>query len=257
MTLVIPGNADSYGFMRDGLGTHSSRTIMLKELGLLLAACPSTTDVDGYRSAIIHENVLLKKTDSTRRKSYRHLRELYGLDPELLIFGVLRELWDQNAEAQPVIALLCALARDPSLRSTAELIIGLPQDASITSDIIAQAAKEQFPSLSQATTLATVGRNAASSWTQSGHLAGRTNKVRAQAASHPTSVAYALFLGHLCGVRGETLFHTLWARILDAPPYVLREQAIVASQQGWLEYRHAGDVTDISFHYLLSEDPHE
>ena len=69
--------------------------------------------------------------------------------------------------------------------------------------------------------------------------------------------AYALLLGYLCDVRGEALFHTLWARLLDAPIHILREQAIRASQQGWLEYRHAGEVTEISFHYLLSEERYE
>lgn len=257
MTLLIPEEAISYGFVTEGLGTHSSRTMMLTELQLLFAARSVTTDLEGYRSVIVNDNVLLKKTESTRHKSFRHLRELYGLDPNLLVFRALRELWDQIPDAQPMLALLCALARDPSLRSTTDLIVSLSPDASVTSEMIARAAEKQFPSLSQVTTLAKIGRNAASTWTQSGHLLGRTTKVRIHAKSHLTSVTYALLLGHLCGVRGEALFHTLWTRVLDASTYVLREQAIVATQQGWLEYRHAGEVTDISFYHLLNEELHE
>ena len=104
-------------------------------------------------------------------------------------------------------------------------------------------------------TLGKIGRNTASSWTQSGHLRGRTNKVRVKAQSHPTSVAYALFLGYLCGSRGEALFHTDWAQLLDAPPHTLHEQAFLASQRGWLDYRHAGTVTDVGFSYLLRKEP--
>jgi len=87
-------------------------------------------------------------------------------------------------------------------------------------------------------------------------LRGRTHKVRVRAESHPTSVAYALLLGYLCGARGEALFHTAWARILDAPAYVLHEQAFQASQRGWIEYRQTGAVTDVGFSYLLREEAH-
>ena len=104
------------------------------------------------------------------------------------------------------------------------------------------------------TTLATIGRNTASSWTQSGHLVGHRDKVRAKVQSHPIALAYALLLGHLCDVRGEALFHTLWTQVLDAPIPTLQEQAILASQQGWLEYRQSGAVTEITFDYLLRDD---
>ena len=102
-------------------------------------------------------------------------------------------------------------------------------------------------------TRAVIGRNTASTWTQSGHLRGRSNKVRVQARSRPIALAYALMLGHLCDVRGEALFHALWARALDAPVHVLYEQAVLASQQGWIDYRQAGGVTEITFGYLLRE----
>ena len=230
---------------------------MLKELRLLLAACPSTMDMDGYRSAILDANVLLKRTEATRKESFRRLRELYGLDPGLLLFRALRTLWDQAEEAQPLLALLCSIARDPMLRATAEVVLATPPGALVTAQMISKSVEEQFPGRLNATTLANIGRHAASSWTQTGHLRGRTSKVRSRAQSHPTSLTYALFLGYLCGERGEGLFHTLWARLLDTPFHALREQAILASQQGWLEYRHWGDVTDITFRYLLSEGRHE
>ena len=140
------------------------------------------------------------------------------------------------------------------LRATAEVILATPPGTSVTAQMISKSVDEQFPGRLNATTLANIGRHAASSWTQTGHLQRRTNKVRSKAQSHPTSLAYALFLGYLCGERGEALFYTIWAQLLDAPLHTLREQAILASRQGWLEYRHAGDVTEISFRYLLNEE---
>ena len=34
----------------------------------------------------------------------------------------------------------------------------------------------------------------------------------------------------------------------------LRSQAVAAARQGWLEYRAAGRVTELSFRYLLREE---
>jgi hypothetical protein len=75
-----------------------------------------------------------------------------------------------------------------------------------------------------------------------------------QAEAHSTSVAYALLLGYLCGERGEALFQTPWAQLLDAPPYVLHELAFQASREGWLEYRRTGGVTEVGFSYLLRQE---
>lgn len=257
MSFSIPETAISYGFIIDGLGAHGSRTIMLKELELLFAACPPTTSIEGYRSAILNDNVLLKQTESTRKESFRRLRELYGVNPEYLLFRALRTLWDQSPEDKPLLTLLCAAARDPMLRASAEVILNASLESLVTAQMISKSIDEQFPGRLNPTTLANIGRHAASSWTQAGHLVGRTKKVRSRAQSHPTSVAYALLLGYLCDVRGEALFHTLWTQLLDAPIHTLHEQAILASQQGWLEYRHAGDVTEITFRNLLSEGSHE
>lgn len=257
MSVSIPDTAVAHGFIIDGFGAHSSRTIMLKELRLLLAACPSTTDMDGYRSAILDSNVLLKQTEATRKESFRRLRELYGLDPGLVLFRTLRTLWNEAQEAQPLLSLLCSTARDPMLRATTEAVLATPPGSLVTAQMISKSVEEQFPGRLNATTLANIGRHAASSWTQTGHLQGWTNKVRSRVQSHPIAVAYALLLGYLCGDRGEALFHTLWTQLLDAPLHTLREHAMLASQQGWLEYRHAGGVTEISFHYLMREGSHE
>jgi hypothetical protein len=251
---TIPQSASVYGFVSDGLGAHSSRTMMLTELRLLLDACPSETDQAGYRSAVLDDNVLLKNTETTRRKSLRYLRELYALDLDIVLFRALRDLWDQEVAAQPMLALLCALARDPSLRSTMPVIQEAPQGITVTSQMLAEEARKQYRGRLNSATLTKIGRNTGSSWTQSGHLRGRTNKVRVQAESHPTSVAYALLLGYLCGARGDALFQTPWTLMLDAPPHILHEQAFRASKQGWLEYRQAGAVTDVGFAYLLREE---
>ena len=248
---VIPESATRDGFILGGLGAHSSRTIMLTEMEWLLCAVPASSGIQTYDAAILKDNALLKRTDSTRIESFRRLRELYGLNKHLVLFRVLRDLWEYEPAAQPMLALLCATARDPMLRATATAILSAHLGGVVTPDAISEAVDKQYPGRLNKTTLANIGRHAASSWTQSGHLRGRTHKVRVATQSYPTSVTYALFLGYLCGSRGEALFHMDWARLLDSPLDSLHEHAFLASQQGWLHYRHAGAVTEIVFSYLL------
>ncbi len=253
VSVQVPEEALAFGFDNNPIGTHISRTIMLADLRSILAACDPLAKVEAYRSAVVDENVLLKPTLTTRKRSYWRLRELYRFDTHVLLFQALRDLWDDDNTAQPLLAVLCATATDPILRSTAATILSTAVGIEVTPHMLAEAVQAAFPDRYNATSLASIGRNVASSWQQSGHLQGKLHKVRAQAESRPAAVAYALLFGYLCGARGEALFHTLWAQLLDAPVHVLREQAFAASQRGWLEYRYAGDVTDISFRYLLRE----
>src|SRR6266567_3545986 len=123
MSMQVRALANEFGFIHEPVGAHSSRTMMLAELRLLLAACPQSASREEYRSAIIDENVLLKKTVATRKASFRWMRELYALDRKILLFRALRDLWDEDTQARPLLALLSAVARDPILKSTAERIL--------------------------------------------------------------------------------------------------------------------------------------
>ncbi len=251
MSIQVSVLANEHGFVNESVGAHSSRTMMLAELRLLLPACQPSASLDEYRSAIVDENVLLKKTVTTRKKSFGWLQELYALNRKILVFRALRDLWDEDAQAQPLLALLCTVARDPLIKSTAEKILAIPVGETVTREMMMEAVNVSFPDRYGPKTLKSTGQNIISSWQQAGLLSGKLHKVRVRAESRPASVAYALLLGYLSGARGEALFQTLWCRLLDAPTHVLHEQAVAASKRGWIEYRHMGDVTEIGFRYLL------
>lgn len=238
-------------FNPGSVSTHASRTMMLFELELLLGAVPAVGSADDYRRAILDDNVLLKKSDSTRRKSLRHLRELYVLDEEDLLFAVLRGLYYHDPASLPLLALLTAVARDGLLRSTASLILETPAGAALDTADFSRTVAGAFPDRFTPITLESVGQRTASTWTRSGHLKGRVRKVRARAAVSVGAVVYALLLGHLSGVRGLPLYETLWARLLDAPPNELDALAFAASRRGLLEYRRMGEVAEIRFSRLL------
>ena len=163
----------------------------------------------------------------------------------------MRDLWDEDTQAQPLLALLSAVARDPLLRSTAESILTIPIGETVTPEMMMDAVNVSFPDRYSPKTLKSTGQNIISSWQQAGLLSGKLHKVRMSAQSLPVSVAYALLLAYLSDARGEALFRTLWCRLLDAPLHILHAQALVASQRGWIEYRHMGDVTEVGFRHLL------
>jgi hypothetical protein len=247
----VPAALLAVGFANDRAGIHTTRTIMLAELGELLAVCPPSSSLADYRTAVVDENALLKPTGTTRESTFRWLRALYVLDPTVVLFRALRDLWDADAEARPLLTLLLAAAREPLLRATAPAILAAPRETVVEPAVLADAVNAAFPERYNARTLQNIGKNAASSWTQAGYLQGRTPKVRVRAESRPPAVAYALLLGYLMGGRGEALFGTFWADLLDAPRYALHEQAAQAGRGGWIDYRRAGDVTDVEFRHLL------
>lgn len=252
--MLIPVADIKYGFVEQSLGAHLARTIMVEELGYLFSACEPTADTKDYRKAIIENNILLKKTTGTRDESNRRLRQLYGLSPSVLVFKAMRELWDYTNRGRPLLALLCVLARDPVLRCTVDTIIETPEGEILTAKSFEAVIEQNFPGRLSIKTLMSSAQNVASSWTQSGHLQGISEKVRRHVETEPVVVAYALLLAYLTGARGDALFESDWLKILDTPTHTARAFAQQAAQQGWLEYRHSGQVTDITFRHFLAEE---
>jgi hypothetical protein len=227
---------------------------MVHDLARLLATCPPEASLQDYKAAVMDENVLGKPTASAQRFGFRGLKEFYALDRELLIFRTLRELWDWETEAQPMLALLCATARDPILRAITPFLLSLPLGSTVRPGMISEEAERRFPGKFGDSTRLPLGRNAASSWEQAGLLYEKRDKERVRPQPRAASVAYALLLGDLCVTRGRALFDTCWTRMFDTGFETLREQAIAASRQGWLEYRASGDVIEISFRHLLQAE---
>ncbi len=245
---------EKFGFVNQQLGAHLARTIMVDELVKLIASCNANATLEDYRKAIIDDNVLLKKSSGARDESFYRLKQLYGLDSSNIIFSVLRELWVYSTSSHGLLSLLCAIARDPILRSTTSLVLETPEGTSLSAKDFERVVSENFPGRLSPKTVASVGRNLASSWTQSGHLLGEKGKSRQQVVPPDgTVVAYALFLAYLSGERGNLLFDSIWLKLLDTSSHQLHNLAQQASQKGWLEYRHSGQVTEITFRHFMEK----
>ena len=90
-------------------------------------------------------------------------------------------------------------------------------------------------------------RNAASSWTQSGHLRGRGRKTRQQVEATPVATSYALLIGFATGRRGHLLFETPWCSVLDTDSGKLIDLAVAAKRIGLLDFKQSGSIIDVSF----------
>jgi hypothetical protein len=234
-------------------GATTSHTIVVPALQLLLAEVGTHASASDYERAVLEDNVLGKGTIGSRQRLLRYLRELYILRTDSLLFRALGDLWTDDPAGQPLLAGLCALARDSVFRASAQPIFDSDPGDEVTSPALAEAVAKAFPNSYSDLTAAKTGRNTFSSWEQTGHLRSiaRTNKVRQRAVCTPSTIAFALFLGHLEGVSGAPLFDTLWTRALDRPQAHLVDMAVVASQRSLIEFRHSGGVSEVRFTDLL------
>ena len=244
--------AAEVGFRFGAKGTHTSRTMMFEELRLVLQATAPEAKRADYAAAIIDGNCLSKPTGSTRRLTNQRLGELYGLDPAIPLFRVLRRLWALDSESRPLLALLGALARDPLLAATCPAVIFLSVNAEFQRDAIKNALRIFVGNRLNDSTLEKVCRNAASTWAQSGHLLGRTFKKRRAVTASPVTTAFAMYLANAAGFRGADILSCAWLRVLDCDPSRARHLALEAKRVGLLDLRIAGDVVELNLARLNS-----
>jgi len=81
--------------------------------------------------------------------------------------------------------------------------------------------------------------------------------VRTQASPTVGSAAYALLLGYLAGARGQGLFSSEYAGLLDCPPEKTVELAEEASRKGWIVFKRVSDVVEVGFPNLIGPEEKE
>lgn len=256
-------NKENYRLSRLGFSTgigstHTKRTMMLKELTTLLETVSDPkASFDDYKKAIIEENSLRKPSMATRRYTAAYIKTLYALDPKVILFRTLRYIWDRDLAGRPLIAFLCAFARDPILTDLTyyvlDLPVGLPPSKQNLEDLIEQ----RYPGRFSPVMKSSLGRRMLSSWTQAGFLHGRSSKIRAQAVPTAGSTSYALLLGYLRGTRGPLLFETEYSRLLDCSSYRAVELTEEAARRGWIVFSRVGNVMDVSFPNFLNSQEME
>lgn len=232
---------------------HTKRTMMSSELVELLDYVDDTVAVhDKYVEAVVAENCTRKPTETTRRYTASYLADLYGLNPDLLLFRALRYFWSRDEQARPLLAFLCAYVRDSILSSCTPYLLGMADGVTSDKDKLEDFIEDVYPERFSDVMRASLGRNLRSSWTQSRHLTGHRNKVRTRVVPSAGSVAYTLLLGYLTGVRGVSLFQTEYAKLLDCSFEKMVEHAEEASRKGWIVFKRVGNVVEVLFPSIIN-----
>ncbi len=237
--------AEALGIRIAGGGVHLTKTMMLSELAAILDG-GSASDPTTIERAVIADNLLEKPTGKARRLALSHLNAIYGiLKPQPIQLAALR-LWTRNVSGRRVLALLCALAREPLLRQSAAPVL----DASIGSSVrwpeLASAILAEYPDRYSQKMLRSLAQNCASSWTQSGHLDGRVNKRRRLAEPSVEAAAYAALLGSIAGFGGPALLRSPWMRILDRSEADLLTLLRHAESVGLARVKAGGGVVQVN-----------
>lgn len=237
-------------FVLGSLRTTASHTIGVPQLVELFRAVPSDAPRERYRDAVVDENALGRPTHTGRQRSFRHLRELYLLDSANREFAAMRRLWDVDSEAWPLLAGILAFTRDTILRASFPAIQRAPAGTIVISDDLTKAVAGVYGAELSEATLGKIGRNTGASWTQTGHLVGRTKKIRQTVRPTPVAIAFAAYLSYLSGKRGANVLETPWVALLDLPAGTGLDALRSAHNEGLIDLLVAGNVIDVTFPFL-------
>ncbi len=253
MTESNTTNLTCFGFAFPLGSPHTSRTMMLEELTNLLEYVnnPNASRSE-YILAIVENNCLGKRTEKNRTISKRFLLELYSLNYNLLLFRALLFFWQRDKTGRALLAFLCVYARDTMLRDSARHILPQSEGIPVTRQTMEEFLDNLAPGRYSPGKLASNAKNLNSTWTKSGHLHGRSNKIRSRAIPTAGSVSFALLLGYLTGIRGKSLFSTEYTKLLDCPPDKAIDLAEEASRRGWIVFNRVGDVLEVLFPTLIN-----
>lgn len=245
---------NQFGFCFGEGGTHLARTMMLEDVTRVFEHCGDALTRDDVLEAVAEENCLGKPSKKSRALAARHLLRLYGFDQKEAVFRAMTFLWDRDPESRPQLAFLNAYSRDPMVRLGTPFLFDLEDgekyDRLLLEKFIESVSSERF----SAATKTALAQRLAGTWTQSGHLEGKSKKLRRHVGAHPGSVVMALLLSYLSGHRGMLTFESEYVKLLDCSPTSAIEIAKIAAQRGWMDIKHIGSVVEVAFPQILTDE---
>jgi hypothetical protein len=248
-------NIEKIGFVHNGTGAHMSRTIMLDDLRKVFDLVDRASGKEGYINAIVNLNILSKPTKNTRNISLQKLMALYSFDLKNPLFRCLRDLWDKDEGAQPLLAMSMALARDPLLHATKALILDKQIGEVVSKVDIQQMLISLYPDRFSEISIDSISKNINSSWTYAGYLKGKTKKIRSRPTVSPVNVVFNSFLAYAEGRTGQRIFTSDWIALFGQPLSEIELLASSASNRGLMDFLNAGGVKELRFPgRLIGED---
>lgn len=257
MNLVHTENTsllEEFGFRFDEGGTHLARTMMFDDLTKVFENCDDCPNKSDVVRTVDQENCLGKPSRTSRELSAKHLIRLYGFDGQQPIYRAMSYLWSRDVESRPLIAFLTAYARDAVLRSGVPFMQDLKDGEPYVRNKLEEFIEATWGDRFSETTKTAVAQRLAGTWTQSGHLVGRSKKHRQFLKPGPGAVVMALLLSYVTGHRGSLTFESEYVKLLDCSPATAIEQAKVAAKRGWLDVKHIGSVIEVAFPKILTKE---
>ena len=236
------------GIKAAGGGAHQSKTMMLADLKTVLSIAP-----DSRRNAVVEDNVLGKPSRRAQMAYLKRLDELFGVLGTAPVCSAFQALWTLEMEGRPMLAILCALARDPTLRDGAAAVLDAPLGERVGPEAVAEAFEAANPGRLGGTMARSLSRNASSSWLQGGFLARPIRKRRICPVATPCAAAFAALLAGLSGWGGARLLGSRWLDVLDHPTEDRLGLLQQAEGRGLVRIRHAGDVLEIDATRSMAE----
>lgn len=237
-------------------GAISSRTAMTDELQSVLAAVPIDAQAHLYRQTILDDNILQKSTASNREKTFKFLRRLYALDPDICLFREMRRLSRFAADDAPLMSALLAMAREPLLHACLDMVLRTPVGESLDRKAFEDWIRTQAPGRYSEAMYVSFSHNLYASFFQFGYLGASVGKARSRVrpSSGIAAATYAAFIDWLSGMNGVALLQCPYSRALDLPADEHLALLLAAGRQGLMKVAYSGGVLELAFPGFLRDD---
>lgn len=232
------------------LAAAGSRRSELEAL-LLTASCEMSSE--RLRELVLIENVGRKRSEASRQKVWRQLRERYLMDPSVAEYRAFVDVW-QSAAGQSERGLLEYLMMARVDRTFRELTQGVlaPLAARLGSPVDTQLAMQHLDGLLAVleldwsdSTRKRVSQHALSALTDFGVLEGGTRKRTVRINPGPTATLFAAQLGRLAGLTDVQILDSVWFSLLGCDRAGTSELLFAAHRAGALAVRMQAEVVEL------------
>jgi hypothetical protein len=245
-----------FGTRPGAVGGHTGRTIMFKELHVLLSVGSREYSYIDFKNAVLQQNILGANTQNNRKITWGYLQKLYGFR-DTPLFRNFKSIWNRTPESdRPGLALTVALSRDILLLKSGSWISSLPLGTETPSNFFAEGLRNEFLGKYSLITTASISRNLASSWKQAGWIDAHKN-IRIRGKIGAGALSIALFISWTNGLRGDQLLASPLSQILVKEieePFALIWEA---NRSNFLNFYQSGGIIDIRFPGWLTQEEEE
>ncbi|MCB1192725.1 MAG: hypothetical protein H7A23_06760 [Leptospiraceae bacterium] len=155
--------------------------------------------------------------------------------------------WNCDTDGRRLLAFLLAYFRDFYVRISIPFILDIPYGEILSVEYLIEKLRYKTYENITEKTLQSLVRNLRSTFSQSGHLTGKVKKTRINPSLSSGAISFALLLGYLEGMRGELLFQSEYMKSIECSPERGYNFAYDASSRGWLDFKKAGNIVEVSF----------